>query len=885
MGLLIKLSNGDTSLKSLKFGQDRPGGGDSGQPYVQTSIKGQAENTVIDGDGIIRGGLTAPSRAFEDVTRLSKYLFDFRNPNGLLFTVKQNLLSRIATKPETATGPAYGGFTKSRTVLGQGDVKIDGFTENNGAFNEGIYTPLSTIMQAQIGYLGQHVNKMGLDPTGNFPDASIKKYSDVVFEKNKAERNGQGPIRSIIPFNLIRKEQQAGRQLKRATLQQSNAEDRAIDEQNRTAKDRGILFGFATEEEIQGSLTPKALERGNKRLEKWDAYRDKQTQKRLDKKNAKVENAQENMLLAGQRQGEGTTVEEIYYDNRLLNLWDSKGLNRLNPIGVIDSAIYSYSGGPNSALGIGQTDIKFSTLNDGITPARTGYSGDDPYFRDYNYSTNNPVIYSTLNMFGDTINPTSVSLKYLTLNPFATFEQMFGSKDYLEIRDNSEDIAPSTRNYIRGSGYVKDADNDNPIALTYGQGEIISQTPNKTSETKQDFRKTLVGDNSQSFISKSPDYVNDNFQKRFNIGKNNDPGQKGDRRDYVRGKRENKLGGPGKILGAVDTINTIPVYKSDKGDLSVTSKYKEVEDMCEFKFAVLNTTTKSDDKYYLHFRAYLEGFKDNYSSKYNSINYLGRGEKFYKYGGYDRTINFDFKIVALSKQELIPLYRKLNFLASSLAPSYTTKGYMGGTITEITIGSYLFNQPGIITSMGVGIPKESPWEIGISNNQKFNTTDKNQNSISDFRDPSTQVIPHMLEVNISFTPIHNFRVQSQAGDSSKIMTRDKLEKNIVDKINNIDSNEYGIERYINLLNKISDGYTNNEVPLDNTSIKSQTLDQKNEIPRFNIPPEDVATPSPITPGVGTVLLNQTPTIDDALLGDQSGIVSDDGLTGFQSWLT
>ena len=189
MGLLIKLNNGDTSFKSLKFGQDRPGGGDSGQPYVQTSIKGQAENTAIDGDGIIRGGLTAPSRALEDANRLSRYLFDFKNPNGLLFTAKQNLLSRIAAKPETATGPAYGGFTKSRTVLGFGSEVNDAFTEGNGAFNEGIYTPLSTIMQAQVGYLGQHVNKMGLDPTGNFPDASIKKYSDVVFEKNKAERN------------------------------------------------------------------------------------------------------------------------------------------------------------------------------------------------------------------------------------------------------------------------------------------------------------------------------------------------------------------------------------------------------------------------------------------------------------------------------------------------------------------------------------------------------------------------------------------------------------------------------------------------------------------------------------------------------------------------
>ena len=206
MGLLIKLKNGDTSFKSLKFGKDRPGGGDSGKPYIQTPIGNQAENTAIDGDGIIRGGLTAPSRALEDVTRLSKYFFDFKNPNGLLFTAKQNLLSRIATKTEVATGPAYGGFSRSRTVLGQG-ITSDGFSENNGTINDGIYTPLSTLGQAAAGFTGTHLNKQGLDPTGLFPNASIKKYGDIVFEKNKASRNGEGPVRSIIPFNLIRKEQ------------------------------------------------------------------------------------------------------------------------------------------------------------------------------------------------------------------------------------------------------------------------------------------------------------------------------------------------------------------------------------------------------------------------------------------------------------------------------------------------------------------------------------------------------------------------------------------------------------------------------------------------------------------------------------------------------
>ena len=50
MGLLIKLNNGDTLLKSLKFGHDRPGGGDSGQPFIQSPIGEQNQPSVLDTD-------------------------------------------------------------------------------------------------------------------------------------------------------------------------------------------------------------------------------------------------------------------------------------------------------------------------------------------------------------------------------------------------------------------------------------------------------------------------------------------------------------------------------------------------------------------------------------------------------------------------------------------------------------------------------------------------------------------------------------------------------------------------------------------------------------------------------------------------------------------
>ena len=156
MGLLIKLQNGDTQLKSLKFGKDRPGGGDSGQPYIQKPISEPGQLAQADSDFLLRGGIKAPLDAATDVARLSKYFTNLKSPEGLLFTAKQNVLSLTAPK-----------------------------TEASGKVNGGIYTPLSTLAQAGVGFIGGHLNKQGLDPTGTSPTFSIKDYGPIVYQKNQ----------------------------------------------------------------------------------------------------------------------------------------------------------------------------------------------------------------------------------------------------------------------------------------------------------------------------------------------------------------------------------------------------------------------------------------------------------------------------------------------------------------------------------------------------------------------------------------------------------------------------------------------------------------------------------------------------------------------------
>ena len=118
---------------------------------------------------------------------------------------------------------------------------------------------------------------------------------------------------------------------------------------------------------------------------------------------------------------------------------------------------------------------------------------------------------------------------------------------------------------------------------------------------------------------------------------------------------------------------------------------------------------------------------------------MGRAEKFYKYNSFNRSISLGFTIVADSEANLPIMYEQLNTLAASLAPTYTTFGYMAGNLHQLTIGDYVVNQTGIMTGLTYEVIEDSPWEI----------RDKSQ-------------LPLYIKVSgIKFTPIHSFRPESQ----------------------------------------------------------------------------------------------------------------------------
>ena len=385
-------------------------------------------------------------------------------------------------------------------------------------------------------------------------------------------------------------------------------------------------------------------------------------------------------------------VPQQITDNRLVTLTTSISGNTSSGLSFVknynvntpgNDTILSYGGGPNSVFGIGKTNVKFATKNDG-TPIKT-----------------------------------LTNLGY-----------------------NKDNIL--TSNY-----------------KTWNYNEIISFTPpTLNTDIAQDFRSKLNPTESpqRSFLSISPDYITKNVEDNFNLsGKDKiSAGSKlRNRSNYTSGSVFN-----GKS-SALDRVTAYPIYKSSTEDGSRYYSEPELKDIIPFNIAILNNDIQGDQtfKKYLHFRAFIDSFSDSYNADWKAIEYMGRAEKFYKYGGFNRGISMAFTVVAQSKNEINAMYEKLNFLASSLAPEYLdslTSGYMTGNIAYLTLGGYLYEQPGIITSLTYDIPEESPWEIGMDvlGNDTQATPEGRY---------STRQLPHIIRVSgFNFTPIHKFRPEKQS---------------------------------------------------------------------------------------------------------------------------
>jgi len=106
----------------------------------------------------------------------------------------------------------------------------------------------------------------------------------------------------------------------------------------------------------------------------------------------------------------------------------------------------------------------------------------------------------------------------------------------------------------------------------------------------------------------------------------------------------------------------------------------------------------------------------------------------------------------MTRHELAPMYRKLNYLASSLAPTYGNNGFMRGTLVKFTLGSYFYELPGFISSLDYTWNTTYPFEIAMKNPEVVTG-----NRIDD---SDVQELPTVLDVQLNFRPIHRFTPQT-----------------------------------------------------------------------------------------------------------------------------
>ena len=139
--------------RSLTFGDDRPAGASSKQPFIKSPLP-DVNSDPTSATGLLAGVTREITSRAKDLTRISKFLI---SPKGLQFIAKQEILS--------TQNPIVPGKPNRSTPL------------------KGFYNPLSTLAQVAASGTGVHLERQGLLPGLDSADKYEKTYLTLSNEK------------------------------------------------------------------------------------------------------------------------------------------------------------------------------------------------------------------------------------------------------------------------------------------------------------------------------------------------------------------------------------------------------------------------------------------------------------------------------------------------------------------------------------------------------------------------------------------------------------------------------------------------------------------------------------------------------------------------------
>src|SRR6056300_643230 len=353
--------------------------------------------------------------------------------------------------------------------------------------------------------------------------------------------------------------------------------------------------------------------------------------------------------------------------NRLVNKWN-KEFEQL-PNGdvkdkgdgskLLDKLKNAFSGGPNSLYGLGDFAPNQSTENT-IPDAQLGELG-----RTYNQKKQ--------------YNPTAAGP-----NPSGKKGDAFEPNN-TELGLNANNLPGSFLNNT-----IKTDTESHPIEKNYTAGEVIKNyetiaygnipTREAGNPSIIDFRSLLNDGGAERLRADNEftDYPNKHIHTRVGFA-TYEPGR--DLTNHSEGI-------------TADPITSAPVGSNDVNDL------------------VHFWVTEEGGGNRCQFRGTITGLTDTFSPSWDSVKYAGRADQGYKYGTFERSVSFNFQAYATSRDDMIPMWKKLQMLSTMTMPEYVSQGY-NGTLVRFKLGSLYNDKLSFIDSLTYTISDDVPWDINI----------------------------------------------------------------------------------------------------------------------------------------------------------------------------
>ena len=285
-------------------------------------------------------------------------------------------------------------------------------------------------------------------------------------------------------------------------------------------------------------------------------------------------------------------------------------------------------------------------------------------------------------------------LKYDDENQYKPIGKQF-EPDNTELGIKANEMPDSFLNNVitkKGKSHKiekKDTDADITHYETIAYGNIPTREPGASGNSFLDFRSLLTGDEKKRADNKFTDYTRKHIHTRVGFAEH----------------------GPGRDLtNHSEGLNADPITSAKVGS-------DKVNDLVHFWV----TEEGGDNR--CQFRGTITGLTDTFSPSWDSVKYSGRADQGYKYGTFERSVSFNFQVYATSRDDMAPMWKKLQMLSTMTMPQYVGDGY-NGTLVRFKLGDLYGGKGGggkkgkkgklaFIDSLTYTISDDVPWDINI----------------------------------------------------------------------------------------------------------------------------------------------------------------------------